>query len=59
MDREIDGIKMYTLFEVAQKLHLTERTLHTYIKNKKIKAVKIGGRWYISEDNLKNFLNGW
>ena len=38
MDREINGIKMYTLFEVAQKLHLTERTLHTYIKNKKIKS---------------------
>ena len=56
---EIDGIKVYTLAEVAKKLQLTERTLHTYIKQKKIKAVKIGGRWHISEENLKNFLNGW
>lgn len=55
---EIDGIILYTLAEVAEKLQLSERTLHTYIKQQKIKAVKIGGRWYISEENLRNFLNG-
>lgn len=50
--------KMYTLPELEEMLTISNRTLLTYIKEGKLKAVKIGGKWLISEDNLKKFLNG-
>jgi excisionase family DNA binding protein len=51
-------IKVYTLKEVAEVLKVTERTLLTYIKEGKLKANKIGGKWIISQENLQNFING-
>lgn len=54
----MEDIKLYTLKEVAELLKVTERTLLTYLKDKKLKGVKIGGKWRISEENLTNFVNG-
>ena len=54
----METINMYTLKDLAAQLKVTERTMHTYIKNGKLKGQKIGGRWQISESNLHKFLNG-
>jgi len=54
----IKPIKMYTLKDLAAQLNVTERTMHSYIKDGKLKGQKIGGRWQISESNLHKFLNG-
>ena len=54
----METIKMYTLKDLAAQLKVTERTMHNYIKNGKLKGQKIGGRWQISESNLHKFLNG-
>lgn len=54
----METIKMYTLKDLAAQLKVTERTMHTYIKNGKLKGQKIGGKWQISQTNLENFLNG-
>lgn len=51
-------IKVYTLKEVAEVIKVTERTLLTYIKEGKLKATKIGGKWIVSQENLQNFING-
>ena len=37
---------------------MSHRTLLQYVKDGKIKVVKIGGKWKISEENLKKFING-
>ena len=50
-------IKIYSMKEVATILDVTERTLYSYIKNGKLKAKKIGGKWMITEENLKKFIN--
>lgn len=50
--------KMYTLPQLEELLTISNRTLLTYIKEGRLKAVKIGGKWLVSEDNLKKFLNG-
>lgn len=49
-------IKTYTLNEVAAILHITTRTLYSYIKDGKIKAVKIGRSWRVTEDALNKLL---
>lgn len=58
MPKVILGETMYTMQEVAEMLNVTTRTMITYTQNKRILGQKIGGRWYFTEDNLKDFLNG-
>lgn len=50
--------KVYTLEEIVDLLHVTRRTLYTYIKEGKLKAVKIGKYWRVREDQLRDFLSG-
>lgn len=52
----VEDIKLYTLDEVMDFLHTTRRTLYRYIKDGKLKAVKIGGRWKVTDEALKAFL---
>ena len=55
---ELEAIRLFTLTEIEPILGVTHRTLLTYIKDGRLKGVKIGGKWLVSEDNLKKFLNG-
>lgn len=50
------NIKVYTLNEVAEILQLTRRTLYSYIKDGKLKAVKIGKYWRVPEETLQQFI---
>lgn len=50
--------KVYTLEELVDLLHVTRRTLYNYIKDGKLKAVKIGKYWRVREDQLRDFLSG-
>jgi len=52
-----EPIRVYTLDEVAEVLKITRRTLYTYVKEGKLKAVKIGREWRVSETALQDFLN--
>lgn len=53
----MEEIKVYTLKDVADIIKVTERTLLTYIKEGKLKAKKIGGKWIVSQANLQEFIN--
>jgi len=48
-------IKVYTLDEVADILKVTRRTLYTWISAGKLKAVKVGKYWRVSEQALREF----
>lgn len=50
-------IKVYTLDEVANILQVTRRTLYTYIKEGKLKAVKVGKYWRVPSETLQSFIN--
>ncbi len=54
----LDKIRLYTLTELEPLLGVTHRTLLQYVKDKRLKAVKVGGKWKITEENLQRFLNG-
>ncbi len=54
----LEGLKLYSLTEIEPILGVTHRTLLNYVKEGKLKgAKKIGGKWKISEENLKKFIN--
>lgn len=47
----------YTPQEVAEKLKLNIRTVYKWIKEGRIKAVKIGDLWRIPESEINRILN--
>jgi excisionase family DNA binding protein len=52
----MEEIKVYTLTEAADILKISRRTLYNAIKNKQLKAVKLGREWRITHANLKDFI---
>ena len=52
----IEGIKFYTIPEVAKALNVTPQTVRAYIKQGKLKSQRIGRPILITENNLKEFL---
>lgn len=58
MKNKNKDFEFYTLADLEEILHLSRRTLQTYVTAGKIKAVKIGNRWTVTRANLEKFLNG-
>jgi excisionase family DNA binding protein len=50
------GVKLYTLEEVGELLGVQTQTVSRYISQERLKSRIIGGRRYVSEENLKEFL---
>jgi len=55
---DLEALKVYTLTEIEPILGVSHRTLLSYVKDGRLRAVKIGGKWKVSGDNLKKFING-
>ena len=49
-------IKIYTVQEVADLLHLTTRTIYKYIKEGKITASKVGRKYFVKQEELERLL---
>ncbi len=58
MPIEIANMKLYGVNELAQQLRITGYSVRAYIRAGKLKAQKIGGKWYVAEENLQAFLRG-
>lgn len=56
MPKVILGVKLYSLAEGAELLGVTRGTLTKYISKGRIVATLIGGKKYLSEENIKSFL---
>ncbi len=56
--RKIRGISFFTTDQLVKILDLSMLTVRRYLKKEKIKAVKVGQRWYVSSKNLDKFLSG-
>ena len=50
--------KLFTPQEVAQKLKIDMSTVYRWIREGRLKAVKIGHFWRISESELNRLLKG-
>lgn len=50
--------KLYTVEDLVDMLKLSDKTVRVYLREGKIKARKIGLRWFITEENLKKFIEG-
>jgi len=57
MPIQIGDIKLYDLDEIAKAFNVTKITIRGYLKGGKLKGEKMGKRWYVSEESLKEFFN--
>lgn len=48
--------EFYTAEEVAQKLKVSPNVVRRWIREKKLKAVKVGRLWRVPESTLREFL---
>ncbi|MBI4698681.1 MAG: helix-turn-helix domain-containing protein [Nitrospirae bacterium] len=57
MSKKIGDIRIYSVKDLHRALGVNERTLRDWFNKKRLKGVKIGTEWHITEENLKRFLN--
>ena len=50
--------EVYTVEEVASALKLNPYTVRRLVREKKIRAIKIGGHWRFKKDDIKRLLTG-
>lgn len=58
MVKQIGDIKIYSVKDLHEALGVNERTIRDWFNKGRLKGVKIGIEWHITEENLKKFLNG-
>ena len=55
---EVGNQKAYDIQETAELINLTPQSVRNYVKQGKIKAQRVGIRYYIAEENIQSFLRG-
>jgi excisionase family DNA binding protein len=55
--KQIGEIKLYSVKDLHDALEVNERTIREWFNKGRIKGVKIGTEWHITEENLKKFFN--
>jgi excisionase family DNA binding protein len=56
MERELESLRLLTLSEAAQVLHVSTRTLQRMIRKNDLPAFKVGGQWRVRESQLAEWL---
>ncbi|MGH7801008.1 MAG: helix-turn-helix domain-containing protein [Thermodesulfobacteriota bacterium] len=56
MPLKVAGLKLYNLDELSKVLKVNKVTLRNYIEQGRLKAVKIGRSYRVTEEDLRGFL---
>jgi excisionase family DNA binding protein len=48
---------LLTIQQVMEKLQVSDETIYRYIRSDKLKAVRVGGLWRVSQEALADFIN--
>ncbi len=56
--KNIGGMKLYEVEDLVRMLKLSRVTVQAYLRADRIRGVKIGKRWHVTDSNLRDFLTG-
>ena len=56
MKENLDNIRLLTLNEAADLLHVSTRTLQRMIHSGEMPALKVGGQWRVREAQLRQWV---
>lgn len=49
--------RFYTVNEISELFNVTPTTVYSWIKTEKVKAIKMGKSWKISEEEYQRMIN--
>lgn len=58
MSDTLVGLRLLTLPEAAELLHVSTRTLQRMIRRNDLPAFKVGGQWRVRESQLTRWIEG-
>jgi len=56
MEQELENLRLLTLVEAAELLHVSTRTLQRMIRKHDLPAFKVGGQWRVRESQLAQWI---
>jgi len=56
--KNISGMKLYEVEDLVKMLKVSRVTVQAYLRAGRIRGVKIGKRWHVTDSNLRDFLTG-
>lgn len=57
MPRQVGELKLFDVQELAELLGVADDTIRNYLKAGRIAGQKLGTKWYVSEDGLRDYFN--
>ena len=57
MPVQIQNTKLYSVTELSHMLNVTTVSIRNYIKQGHLKGQKVMGRWFVLEEELKDFFS--
>ena len=54
--RQSTSNKLFTIQQVMSRLQVSDETVYRYIRSGKLKSIRVGGLWRVSEEALQEFL---
>ena len=56
MSIQVGDMKLYDVEELAEMLDVGLPTIRRYLRQGKLKGKKLAKRWYVSEENIKDYV---
>jgi len=54
----INGMKVYEIEDLVELLGMSRVSIQRYLREGRIKGIKFGRKWHVTENNLKAFFSG-
>jgi len=58
MVRQMGDVRLYSVQDLNEGLGIHGRTIRTWFNKGRLRGVKLGREWFVTEENLKAFLSG-
>ena len=55
MSIQVGDMRLYDVEELAEMLYVGLPTIRRYLREGRLKGKKLAKRWYVSEENLKEY----
>ena len=56
MSVKLGEVKLYEIRDIAKSFNISESTIRSYFRSGKLEGQKFGGRWFIPEEALRDYL---
>lgn len=57
MPKQIGSLTLYSVDDLHEHLGLSKMTIRAYLREGKIRARKLGVKWYVTEEALREYFN--